>query len=190
MDSGPIHARVKVRAIRLRVRVRVRARVRVRVRVRVRARARVKVRARVRVRVRVRVGLHRWHTRREHVCAWLPHHLLQRTRAETRGPDASAERGERDRSAVSSHDQCSSVLLFRLALPSSCSPVGRAPCWRTLLLVKGPPASPRYSPHVTRDTCAAATTPAFNFAANLRSFLTSVPKLCRRRPRPQQHQAT
>ena len=48
--------------------------------------------------------LHWRHARREHVRARLPHDLLQRTRAESRRPDASAEGGERDRSAVSSHD--------------------------------------------------------------------------------------
>ena len=48
--------------------------------------------------------LHWRHARREHVRARLPHDLLQWTRAESRRPDASAEGGERDRSAVSSHD--------------------------------------------------------------------------------------
>ena len=51
--------------------------------------------------------LHWRHARREHVRARLPHDLLQRTRAESRRPDASAEGGERDRSAVSSHDNFS-----------------------------------------------------------------------------------
>ena len=48
--------------------------------------------------------LHWRHARREHVRARLPHDLLQWTHAESRRPDASAEGGERDRSAVSSHD--------------------------------------------------------------------------------------
>ena len=59
--------------------------------------------------------LHWRHARREHVRARLPHDLLQWTRAESRRPDASAEGGERDRSAVSSHDMQSRVPVERRA---------------------------------------------------------------------------